>query len=280
MRANYIRGWLGRGDVIAVCVAIALVLHGRARVDAGEVLQLNNASRDAATVLNSAETFVTSFQGTNDVTIKLLSGSMDGSYIDHFTAGPPSSDNNPSYITSFVGSAANGTGDGTAGGFLLLQQTAGASLQFDFSTPLTSSDRFLVADVDNNEKYSMQAFTLVGGVYTAVSLTGWTLNAYTGQMGELPNSDWPTWDPTGGGPTTGTFTSNDNTNLNEPLDVLTPDQSISRIVFTEITGNGTPGLQFFAPNTVPEPSSSVLCLIGCGGIVALAMFRRIRRRSC
>jgi len=209
------------------------------------------------------------------VTITLQSGTMDSSFIDHY---PPASvtSNNPAYISSFVGSAANGTGDGTAGGFNELQETAGASLQFDFAIPLTSSDHFLVVDVDTTEKYSMTAYTLVGGVYTAVSLTGWTLNNYTGQTGELPTSQWATWDPTGGGSTTGTFTSNANGgDLNEPLQVLTPNQSISRIIFTEISGEGTPGLQFYSAS-VPEPSSLLTLAIGIGVLLA-AIPRRARR---
>jgi hypothetical protein len=253
---------------------LALILWNTPRSDAGEVVQLINGSGQvAANVLNSGGTFVTSFQGTNDVSITLLSGTMDASYVDNYPAATANC-NNPSYISSFVGSTANGTGDGSPGGFNLLQETAGASVQFDFSTPLTSSDHFLIADVDTTEKYAMTAYTLSGGVYTAVSLTAWTLNAYTGQMGELPNSQWPTWNPTGGGPTTGIFTSNANgVDLNEPLDVLTPSQSISRIVLTEISGNGTPGLQFYA-SAVPEPSSVVLFVVGSGVMLASGAFRR------
>jgi PEP-CTERM motif len=264
--------------IVITATLLALGFQGSARSNAGEVVQLINGSGQvAANVLNSGSPFVTSFQGTNDVTITLLSGTMDSSFVDHY---PPASstNNNPGYISSFVGSAANGTGDGTAGGFNELQETAGASLQFDFSTPLTSSDRFLVVDVDTTEKYSMSAYTLSGGVYTAVSLTGWTLNNYTGQTGELPNSQWATWDPTGGGPTTGTFTSNANgADINEPLQVLTPDQSISRIVFTEITGNGTPGLQFYAAS-VPEPSSLLTLAVGLGGVSLACLARRRKER--
>jgi PEP-CTERM motif len=264
--------------ILITASLLALASLGSARSNAGEVVQLINGSGQvAANVLNSGSPFVTSFQGTNDVTITLLSGTMDSSYVDVY---PPASahDNNPAYISSFVGSTANGTGNGSPGGFDLLQETAGASLQFDFSTPLTSSDHFLLADLDTTEKYSMTAYTLSGSVYTAVSLTGWTLNNYTGQMGELPNSQWATWDPTGGGPTTGTFTSNANgADLNEPLQVLTPDRSISRIVFTEISGEGTPGLQFYAVS-VPEPSSLLTLALGLSGASLACLARRRKKR--
>lgn len=255
-------------------ILLTLAFQAPARSEAGEVVQLINGSGQvAADLLNSGSPFVTNFQGTNDVTITLLSGSMDSSFVDHY---PPASatSNNPAYISSFVGSSVNGTGDGTPGGFNELQETAGASLQFDFATPLTSSDRFLVVDVDTTEIYSMTAYTLVGGVYTAVSLAGWTLNNYTGQTGELPTSQWATWDPTGGGPTTGTLTSNANGgNLNEPVQVLTPDQPISQIVFTEISGIGEPGLQFYASGSVPEPSSLILLGIGLAGVAAVRRAR-------
>jgi hypothetical protein len=252
------------GRVLMLTTLFGFTLPLAAFCQAGEVAQLiNGSNQNIATALNGGHAFVTNFQGVNDLAVTMNSGGdMDANYVDHFVGGATS--NNPGYITGFVGSSANGTGDGTSGGFNLIQQTAGTTLTFDFSIPLTSSDHFLVADVDNDEKYSMTAYTLSGGVYSAVSLTGWTLNAYTGQMGILPNSDWPTWNPTGGGLTTGTFTSNDDVNLNEPLDVLTPNQSISRIVFTEIQGDGTPGLQFYAAS-VPEPSSLVLAGIAAMG---------------
>ena len=103
----------------------------------------------------------------------------------------------------------------------------------------------------------MKAYTLSGGVYTLVSLTKWTLNAYTGETGELPNSEWATWDPTGGGKYTGTFTSNaDGANMDEPLDVLTPNRAIYRIIFTEASGSdGTPALQFYG--TLPKGAAAL-----------------------
>jgi hypothetical protein len=266
-------------------------VFGSAPSEAGRVVELINSSgENASDELNSTGTFVTSFLGTNDVTITLLSGTMDANYVD--TYPPASADsNNPSYISSFVGSTKKGTGDGSAGAFDLLQETAGASLEFDFSDPLTAKDHFIVADVDTNEEYSMKAYTLSGGVYTLVSLTKWTLNAYTGETGELPNSEWATWDPTGGGKYTGTFTSNaDGANMDEPLDVLTPNRAIYRIVFAEVSGNGTPGLQFygtlpkgtaalpFAPAAAPEPSTWAMALLGFVGL-GFARYRASRKHS-
>ena len=267
-------------------------LFASAPSQAGKVVHLINSSgENAADELNSTGTFVTSFLGTNDVTIRLLSGSMDANYVDTYPPASAGSNNNPAYISNFVGSTKAGTGDGSAGAFDLLQETAGASLEFNFSDPLTAKDHFIVADVDTNEEYSMKAYTLSGGVYTLVSLTKWTLNAYTGETGELPNSEWATWDPTGGGKYTGTFTSNaDGANMDEPLDVLTPNRAIYRIIFTEASGSdGTPALQFygtlpkgaaalpFAP-AAPEPSTWAMALLGFAGL-GFARYRASRQRT-
>jgi hypothetical protein len=258
---------------------LAAAVFGASQAQGGEVIQLvNGANQVAADTLNASGVFTTSFKGSNDVTITKLSGTMDPSVLDNFPATSAIS-NNPSYISSFIGSAANGTGDGTAGTFNLLQEQAGVSLQFDFSVALTEGDRIFVGDVDTSEIYSITAYSLSNGVYTAVSLASWTNQAFTGEAGELPNSQWATWNPTGGGATTGTFTSNTNGGtLTEPLDVLTPAGSISRVVITENAGPGTPALQFYSPGAVssgvPEPASWALIILGLGGVSAATRSRR------
>jgi len=135
--------------------SIVCVLRSTSRSRADQVVQLiNGSTQRAADVLNSGSPFVTSFRGTDDLTITLLSGTMDASYEDTFPASNPGhSISNPDYLSHFVGSAAKGTGDVTIGTLNLLQPTGGSVLQFDFSKPLAAGDHFLIADVDNGEHY-------------------------------------------------------------------------------------------------------------------------------
>ena len=198
---------------------------------------INQSSQNAMAVLNSGAPFTTDFRGTNDVTITPLAGTVNSDvYMDNYGGSTPG--NNPSYLTTFVGATANGTGSGAAGGFDLLETNLGGtnlSLQYDFAQPLTSVDRIIVADVDNDEQYQVQAYRLVNGEYEAVSLAGWVHESFSGQTGTTPDATRASWDPA-----TGTLTSNAGGaghNLNEPLDILTPDQPVDRIVFTKLAGS-------------------------------------------
>ena len=202
---------------------------------------INDSSQDAKTVLNSGAPFTTDFRGSGDVVLKALSGAVNNSlYTDNFGGTTPG--NNPGYLTTFVGATASGTGSGTAGGLTLLETNLGGtnlSLQYDFAQPLTSVDRILIADTDNDEQYQVQAYRLVNGAYQAVSLAGWVHESFSGQTSTTPNASSASWDPT-----TGTLTSNAGGaghNLNEPLDVLTPDQPVDRIVFTKLAGSDGSG---------------------------------------
>ncbi len=222
---------------IGLCVAAAALLGSPAYAQNIPAVHLiNDASQDAKTVLNSGVPFTTDFRGSGDVVITELAGTVNSLYADNYGGSTPG--NNPGYLTTFVGATANGTGSGTAGGFSLLETNYGApylSLQYDFAQPLTSADRILVADTDNAEQYQVQAYRLVNGAYQAVSLAGWVHESFSGQTGTTPNASWPIWDPT-----TGTLTSNTGGAghlLNEPLDVLTPDQPVDRIVFTKLDGS-------------------------------------------
>lgn len=223
----------------------------------------NGSGQGAVATLNSGANFVTDFRGTNDVTITELSGSVNSVYQDNF--GGASSGNNPDYLKTFVGNSATNTGDGGAGHVRLLETalTAGAaanSLQFDFLVPLDANSRILIADVDLSEVYTIQAYHYNGTNYVALSLTGWSIQNYTGQTGAAPNINWPTWNST-----TGTLTGNSPSPLNEPSVVLTPDQSVDRLVFTKQfqATSGSAGIQIFQ---VPEPSSSALVLLTCMGV--------------
>ena len=227
-----------------LCAASSLLLVSLACAQNIPAVHLvNDSSQDAMTVLNSGAPFTTDFRGTNDVTLTATSGEVHSVYTDHYGGSTPG--NNPGYLTSFVGTTSTGTGDGTAGGFELLETNFGApnlSLRYDFAQPLTSVDRILIADTDNDEQYQVQAYRLVNGAYQAVSLTGWIHESFSGQTGTTPDATWPSWDPA-----TGILTSNAGGvghNLNEPLDVLTPDQPVDRIVFTKLTGDtGTAVIQ-------------------------------------
>ncbi|HEX4591218.1 MAG TPA: hypothetical protein VH120_14865, partial [Gemmataceae bacterium] len=186
---------------------------------------------------------------------------------------PSSANNNPGYVTTFQGSMANGTGDGTVGNVsgLLTQSGGGTQIQIDFANRIGPLDHILFTDIDGTEVVSVRAFTLSGGVPTPVSLSGWGFASYTGVTGMAPDSTWAAWNPTGGGPTTGTWTGTAGVNLNGPLNVLTPDQAIDRIVFSQ---NVSSGAVLFQVVGVPEPTSGALALAaGCG----LLIRKRLRR---
>ncbi len=205
---------------------------------------VNSSGTNAVAALNSLHTFTTSFKGKNDVTITSNNVSLPALWTDNYGAtGPNGAGDNPPYVTGYIGKSGNGTGDGTAGGFEELQTYVGSVLTFRFAIPLTSSNRILVADIDNSEHYTVQAFS--SG--TALSLTGWTNQKFSGQTGETSDPSWGSWNPTGGGPYIGTLVANTYANLNEPLDILTPaaGQNVTKLIFTQTsaTNNGTASLQ-------------------------------------
>lgn len=196
----------------------------------------NSANQDVLSVLSGGGVFTTDFKGANDAQVTLLSGALPDLYDEEFGGSSPG--NNPSWITGFVGSEAHGTGDGIAGRWRMLEPSRNANqLQFDFAIPLVAGDRLLVADVDNTESYQFQAYVRIGGNYVEQSVTSWTHALYSGQTGMMPDERWPVWN-------NGFLTASGDV-LTEPLDVLTIDRTIDRIVFTNL-GNpaGTPAIQF------------------------------------
>lgn len=230
--------------LVLTCVAGA-----SSAVHAVQVIQwINSASQRADTVLGSASTFTTNFRGTNDVTVTKLSGNVNGLFIDNYGGLTPG--NNPSYLTTFVGSVANGTGDGTPGHMEMFQFTGAAigSFQFDFAQPLSSTDRLLLVDIDAGEQYQIDAFSLVGGNYVPVGKAGWTYEPFSGQTGITPNNLWPTWDGASG------VLAASSAGLNEELAVLTPDQPISRLIISKTAGAGfSTGFQVIEVSS-PAPS--------------------------
>ena len=196
----------------------------------------NSANQDVLTVLSGGSAFTTDFKGANDAQVTFLSGALPDLYDETF--GDPNPGTNPVWVTTFVGSEAQGTGDGAPGSWRMLEPSRNANqMQFDFSLPLIAGDRLLVADVDNTERYQFQAYVRVGGNYIEQSVAGWTHAPYSGQTGITPDERWPIWN-------NGFLTASGSV-LTEPLDVLTIDQTIDRIVFTNL-GNpaGTPAIQF------------------------------------
>jgi hypothetical protein len=234
----------------------------------------NDAGVLVTDAFNSPEPFVTSFKGINDLSITLLKGSVQPLFTDAFN----NSGNNPSYLVNFVGTPETATGDNTAGDLTFLQTDLAApfvSLRFDFSQPLNSQDRIVFADIDNDEKYQVQAFQRAGRFYVAVKLTGWRHETFSGQTGATPDARWAIWNPADG-----TLTSNaKGTDVNEPLNVLTPDQNIDRVVIAKIAGAGTAGIQFLQTPALPPTIISPTNASGNIGALFIYQFEAIDATS-
>jgi hypothetical protein len=245
------------------------------------VLHLKNpTSLDLAADIATGNPTVTSFQGTNDVTITQLAAP---SFYSYFQAefGGASPGNNPGYLTGFVGSGLNNTGDGSPGRlFLLGLNSESASnqpkLQFDFTIPLDATDRLLISDIDRSEKYKIEAFHFTGSGYQPLSLTGWIHESFSGETGIPPNATWPTWNSG-----LGTLTASVSTALTEPVDAFTPNQSVDRLIITRLAGGTTADIeiQFIS---VPEPSPFVLiglAFICTSSFLVLTSHRRSKSAS-
>ncbi|HEX4262977.1 MAG TPA: hypothetical protein VH597_01455 [Verrucomicrobiae bacterium] len=127
---------------------------------------------------------------------------------------------------------------------------------------MTPNDRFLLTDVDNGERYNIQAFA--GN--QAVDLSGWTYTPYSGEESQLPNANWPTWTVD---TTNGSLISNSAGNLTEPLSVLTPDRSIDSVVVTHVAqGSGSSAIQFV--NLTAPVGLPTLQILPANGNIVLA----------
>jgi hypothetical protein len=247
-------------------VALALGVGGTAselRAQSQSTIHwTNNAGQGAVSVLNSSSTFVTSFKLTNDLSIKMLSGTVMTNEVLAFSGSSPRY--NPWYLLNFTGYPTNGTGNGAQGAILMLKtspdSSIACSIQFDFTSPLTPRDHILVTDVDSGEAYSFAAYTRNGANYTQVSLTNWTYENYSGQMNQVPGSDWPIWDSTNG-----TLTATVTLNNTEPLSVLTPGQSIDRLVFTRLATGGINAFAHFQILAEPKPTGKTTLTITPAG---------------
>jgi hypothetical protein len=215
---------------------------------------INNSGSNAMTVLNSGSSFTTSFKGLNDVVITPVTGRLNSLYLETF--GGTRAANNPAYVTNFIGNSTDYTGDGTAGSIRTMETAMGAvtnRFQFDFSLPLTPLDHLLIADVENNEQYVIEAYILRGGTHQQVGLARWQHQNFAGQTGMAPDSNWARWDGTNG-----TLTGVSGS-YNEPLTVLTPDQLIDRVVISKAAvGSGSAAIQFLAePGSAATPQLSI-----------------------
>jgi hypothetical protein len=236
---------------------------------------VNDMGQRAADFLRAGGTFVTDYKGTNDVTISVLAGTTETIGESFFGGATPG--NNPDYLKNFAGNLVDGTSDGTIGAIATVRTefpaltNVATSLQFDFSIPLTTNDRMLVVDVDQGEQYQITAYHKVGDTYVPVSLLDWTHQQFSGATGITPNSTWATWDPADGLLTGNTV----GVSLDDPLDVLIPDQTIDRIVFSTTANSvgGLASLQFVNPQSVPEPASIMLL-----GSAVLGLFAVVYRR--
>jgi hypothetical protein len=212
---------------------------------------VNDSGQDIYDTLSSSVPFVTDFKGTNDVTITELAGVLLPDYIDSF--GGVYGSENPSYITNFVGATSNGTGDGMPGDLEDIQTSLGLTIEFDFASRLTPNDHLFLIDCDWVEQYHIQAFIKSGTNYAAESLVNWKVQNFPGSTGEIPNKTFPLWDGTNGL----LVSQTSNLNLNEPLTVFTPDQTVDRVIVSQTAGAGGSGsatLQFihpFVPNAAP-----------------------------
>lgn len=216
-----------------------LTINGVSQVPSVPVIHLVNRSNQYIyEVMSTNIIFITDFKGSNDVTITRLAGHVGADFVDAF--GSSYSHGNPDYLTNFVGSPTNGTGDDIPGDINCIQTDAGnlLSLQFDFALGLTVVDRLLLIDCDNSEQYRIQAYVKNGSTYNAVSLNGWGVQNYEGSTQDPNLGGFPSWSAS-----SGLLTSSGEV-LNEPLTIFTPNQTIDRVVITQTASTGTADIQF------------------------------------
>ena len=217
---------------------------------------------------NEGKAFKTSFLGVNDVTIEqtLSSPSDDYSLATGVMFGPASaSNNNPSYLSSFVGSplppvGEQGTGNGTVEGSMYsLLAMGGDAFEIKFNIAIGPASQILLGDIDGDETVTVSATDSGKAVSLAEA-------AYTGMTPGLPDppgtNSWPTWDPT-----TGTLTSTGTTNLDEDMIVLTPKGTVNQLTFSE-TGNGGVNYQVISPGSSLSAVSGAGTYGGTGNLTA------------
>jgi hypothetical protein len=248
-----------RSGFFSLLAAVCFLLsRGGASAQTVPVIHwVNDTNQNGYTTLTATSNFITSFKATNDVHVTVVSGNVNSIYQEVFGGLGPGN-NNPAYLTNFIGLAANGTGDGIAGHIKFIEGELGGTmvLQFDFAVPLTSYDRFLITDVDLGEAYRIQAFS----AGQPLDLTGWSYAAYSGEGTQPPDDSWPIWSVA---TTNGTLAANTSGSLTEPLSVLTPNHLVDRVVITRMAqGSGSIAMQFLS---LPIPSGQPMLQIQPAG---------------
>ena len=193
---------------------------------------VNGSGQEMTVVLNGGSLFTTDFKGVNDVTVTKLAGIADPAFLDKF--GGVYATNNPDFIVQFTGAKNTGTGDGVGGDILDMQTSGGLVLQFDFARRFTPGDRLFLVDVDNDERYQVQAYARSGTGYTRVSVAGWSVRNYAGQTQKAPDASWPVWNPTNG------VLASQGGGFNSEIVALAPDQPVDRVVVSQVA-SGSPG---------------------------------------
>jgi hypothetical protein len=215
--------------IFGVCLA---AFGSPAQSNSPAIHLVNDLGQEMTAVLNGGSPFTTDFKGVNDVTVTKLAGIADPAYLDKF--GGIYATNNPDFIVQFIGAKNIGTGDGVAGDILDMQTSGGLVLQFDFARQFTPGDRLFLVDVDNDERYQVQAYARSGTGYTPVSVAGWTVRNYPGQTQKTPDASWPLWNPTNG------VLASQGAGFNSEIVALAPDQPVDRVVVSQVA-SGSPG---------------------------------------
>jgi PEP-CTERM motif len=285
--------------MIRFLTLLIVVLPATAMADViPDVIPLGTGSTSAPSILQptsdgtTTPTYKTSFLGTNDLTIQLLTPQVGVATTNDSISlpQPPSQGNNPDYLTNFMGNSTTGTGSGDKGNFaalLLIDGTAtanGTSLQLNFGLnggpQLGPTNSLIFGDVDGNEKVTITAFNSAN---QPLSLAGWALTQqyFTGDTNVLnPSpaaSQWATFTTSGPNNTIGSLTAPSSGDLDLPLNVLTPDQDVAKLIITDDMRTAGAGV-FFTASTVPEPSSFVLIGLGAGVVLAGRALRKVRAR--
>ena len=234
---------------------------------------INSSGYTAAEVLDgttpdptnptTTQTFTTSFLGVNDVTITPSVTTPSSDYVLHVgdsfppvTSANESTDNNPSTVTSFVGSplppgqALQGTGTGLAGSIFSLLMSDGNSITIDFkATALPAGSLICFGDIDGTEKV-----TVTASGPGKIDMSSWKNIPYSGTSNETPTGKWATWSGSGD---TGTWTAGGK-DLSGPLNVLEVGQSVNQLVISESGGDGGVTYQILSPG------SSLTAVSGAG----------------
>ncbi len=192
--------------------------------------------------------------GIDDMTITYNSGNFTAA---QFFTTPTA--NNPAEIASQTVSWFLPAGGGTSG-----------IVTIDFAIPLVAGDGLFFVDFDSLESVAISAF--FGG--NALSTDAWTLSQFEGSGGTPSSATWNS--------STGTLSTGSGA-LANPVDILTVDATIDRLVYNISQPASTMAFNWSAKDSVtvpptvdvPEPVGTTLLTMG---LVGMGIARR-RSRS-